>query len=908
MTTTSPLQLGPDFYTSLDECKQHKIEVGNNERYPLFRQTHWTAGDEDQFETYRGKQLFTQNDGDYDNIPESDLPSQLDFPRYSHLTDESVQHTFRYLFYKFKKGIFIQIRNNQVSVMLPFSNVNFMNEWHTYIELEPKYKTWNDLFKIVTEQEGYPFNEKRVNKYKNRWYANNALIRYEFPIQENDTGVCTISHMFQELCKHKKIPDVEFFVNRRDSPLLRHDLCESYDNMFGDNVPLVSHLYETYTPILSMNTTDAHADIPIPTWDDWARVCFDEGKYFPRMPNHYGQQMNLDWDSKIKTAMFRGSSTGYGTNVETNPRLKISSMSREQRKDRDGILFLNAGITKWNARLRKHKNNPYLQTLQKGNVTLVEWVSFSDQTNYKFIIHIDGHVSAFRLSMELASMSLVLKVDSNNKMWFSHLLKPFVHYIPIKSDLSDIYDAIKWCKANDLECYQIACNARLFAQTYLQKEGILTYLYNILCTIKKNGGDYVYTITEKPLSKEVELMASIPIPDEVTIPFVDASKVSSHLPRCFELCQALSWTVQHTHHETRMIHMSKKSTVEKMIHYPMIIKKSLVNSPFIHETFVGRMCMNTLMEILPNVMYTYPLSENGAYRGEYISSLSFSDFLVGEDFCMSDYLSILVQLLLTLHIAQERFQFVHYDMYPWNIMLIKTEETHISYIIKDTLIHVKARYIPVLVDYGQSHVVYEGESYGKYDFNSIFDVITVLVSSMCIVFTKQTVDKGIVTCIFKLLAWLNPSALTQHETIKTVKELKVFLSNAKKYAFLQQVDMSKTRFQTPLEVYSYLKECGLYKGIEYYRKLGEIPYTIVTRHGEAIYFYELLIHKSGAKERLIERLKDIFQGDATMNQVTYQHIHRIVTTLKLDIGLDWCKHLNQRPLKGADISIFYGRK
>ncbi len=37
-------------------------------------------------------------------------------------------------------------------------------------------------------------------------------------------------------------------------------------------------------------------------------------------------------------------------------------------------------------------------------------------------------------------------------MWFSHLLKPYIHYVPVKSDLSDLIEKIQWCRDNDEKC------------------------------------------------------------------------------------------------------------------------------------------------------------------------------------------------------------------------------------------------------------------------------------------------------------------------------------------------------------------------------------------------------------------------------------------------------------------------
>ena len=35
------------------------------------------------------------------------------------------------------------------------------------------------------------------------------------------------------------------------------------------------------------------------------------------------------------------------------------------------------------------------------------------------------------------------------------------------------------------------------------------------------------------------------------------------------------------------------------------------------------------------------------------------------------YISILIQLSLSLTVAQQKYKFIHYDLYPWNIIIEK---------------------------------------------------------------------------------------------------------------------------------------------------------------------------------------------------------------------------------------------
>ena len=52
-TTTSHLQIKPDYFISAEACTASERTKNNtNSRYKFFNQTHFTAGDSDQFEEY----------------------------------------------------------------------------------------------------------------------------------------------------------------------------------------------------------------------------------------------------------------------------------------------------------------------------------------------------------------------------------------------------------------------------------------------------------------------------------------------------------------------------------------------------------------------------------------------------------------------------------------------------------------------------------------------------------------------------------------------------------------------------------------------------------------------------------------------------------------------------------------
>ena len=78
-----------------------------------------------------------------------------------------------------------------------------------------------------------------------------------------------------------------------------------------------------------------------------------------------------------------------------------------------------------------------------------------NQSRYKYILNIQGNSAAYRLSYLLRSGSVILNVESENKLWWEDKWEPMKHYVPIKSDLSDLKEKIEWCREHDEECRKI---------------------------------------------------------------------------------------------------------------------------------------------------------------------------------------------------------------------------------------------------------------------------------------------------------------------------------------------------------------------------------------------------------------------------------------------------------------------
>ena len=83
----------------------------------------------------------------------------------------------------------------------------------------------------------------------------------------------------------------------------------------------------------------------------------------------------------------------------------------------------------------------------------IEWrfLDFTIVLQHKYQINIDGTVAAYRLPYLLVGDSVVLKQDSIYYEHFYNELQPWKHYIPVKSNLSDLLEKLKWAKDHDEE-------------------------------------------------------------------------------------------------------------------------------------------------------------------------------------------------------------------------------------------------------------------------------------------------------------------------------------------------------------------------------------------------------------------------------------------------------------------------
>jgi hypothetical protein len=884
MTTTSIFQIKPDYYKTQRECEESKYNYKQtNIRYKNFYQTHFTAGDESQFEEYidiNDQNIYIKKINIEKNLYNKDKIDIWDGNK--NINGYSIMNTFKYIFYKFKKGIYIKIKDNKLKVFLPFSNVNYINEWGDKIKIDPKYESIYSFMKEIYDKDmedkenKKEFNTHKININTSKWYANNCLLRYEYPLSEKDTNVPVMKNMLEELCEKRDIPDIEFFINRRDFPIIKKDKTEPYHNIWNsEEQPLVSHNYEKYMPIFSMSNTDKYGDLLIPTHDDWIRIQNKEDKWFPPSCRYYDDKY-VKWDDKkYNKAVFRGSSTGCGVTIETNTRLKLANMMNDE-KMRE---YLDVGITKWNIRPRKLIGEDYLKIIEtdKLPIKLTNYLSTQEQSYYKYIINIDGNVSAFRLSLELSLGSVILLVKSEWKIWYSNLLKEYEHYVPIKEDLSDLIKQIEWCRNNDKECEKIANNARNFYEKYLMKDGCLDYLQKLLIETKKEMGQYIYNyknILDIQIDNEYKLVIDRYYPS--TLKNINNIKeLPYYFYRRYNYLTGIEWIINMILDNTKkdvelqnnlelQKYIKKNNIISEnklgkvinysLLNYPLAIKKTtniIKSKEHIHETFVGKYCINKLLKQIPNFIYIYGLykeiEENNEISTNVIvekinindninNELTLDKWIDSNEFNMNDFIYLLYQISLSIYIAQKTYGFVHYDLTPWNILLQKKDKIQqFDYILSiNNIIRIDTKLIPIIIDYGKSHVIYNGKHYGYINMNkysSIQDILTLLIFSIQKILKKDLNKEDIDTVIY-LSNFLTGNNFYKNIN-KRLSDVKNFIHNMAHYSIITTVDKYELDEKTPLDFIDYIIK----------RKKNILPIKYINR-----YEYKNYLNKSNSRQ------------------------------------------------------------
>lgn len=466
---------------------KNKVNTINTQKkistpFPLKIITTWKEIEEKIINVYKIPNTFKSFET-YNKL-ENDIIKKLidiNIKHYNKVKKEDLKNTLLFLYQRYKTFIFITIRNNKVSGYYFYNNLHFKNDWGKYLKTENGENVL-DFIKDKVKKTRDNINKEDLDI--ENWYSNNCVLETKnwFNVEDlkKQTYINQIIEMLNKTIEiYKNVPDCDFIYNRRDFPLIRKDNYESFSNLYNEPKIIDENLKpKNMWPLCSQSKTKYHLDIVIPNSDDWDGLKKDK------------LYINVEWKNKIETLFWRGSSTGCSTNIIDNPRLYFCNLDHiiNYNKYNKEEKLIDLKITKLTNKLKVNKSIISKLDIHKipYNVNSKHFfINSENYSKYKYLLNIEGNVSAYRLGHLFTTKSLIINVKSDYYVWFEPLLKLNTNYINIEKNIhsNELRNKIIYLKKNDDYIKTIATNGYNFYKKYININTICKYWYYLLISI-----------------------------------------------------------------------------------------------------------------------------------------------------------------------------------------------------------------------------------------------------------------------------------------------------------------------------------------------------------------------------------------------------------------------------------------
>jgi hypothetical protein len=170
--------------------------------------------------------------------------------------------------------------------------------------------------------------------------------------------------------------------------------------------------------------------------------------------NKHGFSDNTPWDEKVQKLVYRGSCS---TSISSH-----KTPSGGTKPSRFEIVYNNYDYEWADLGLIR----PEIMKVEPVMRAMVDKVtssnlSIEDQMKCKWVLCVEGADISSSFGWVLASNCVPLHTyPFNHEVWYFNGLEAWKHFIPVKSDGSDIPEKVQWCMENDDRCKEIALNGR----------------------------------------------------------------------------------------------------------------------------------------------------------------------------------------------------------------------------------------------------------------------------------------------------------------------------------------------------------------------------------------------------------------------------------------------------------------
>lgn len=290
------------------------------------------------------------------------------------------------------------------------------------------------------------------------WHSvfNWELLRTQFVLGE-------LQRMIRKFERNRRVlPNFEFILNTADCP------------MWNFTLP---------APTFSMLYCKGLWNIPLPQWFHYRDGLFST--WDDQLAEAARISLDPPWNTKSSKAVFMGGlrkrtvqkQGGHirpiqisTQNWHTFSRGKMWHLAQQHPDLFDVTLSTEGGIPNREAmeKAMDWKEKPFMSMQEQAR-------------KYKYAVYIEGNCGwADRLKNLLALGMTVFLQDNVCHEFFLPLLKPWMHYIPVRNDLEDLVERLQWAHAHEEAAREIAMNGAELVHSLLNKSGWRRYFETVI--------------------------------------------------------------------------------------------------------------------------------------------------------------------------------------------------------------------------------------------------------------------------------------------------------------------------------------------------------------------------------------------------------------------------------------------
>lgn len=271
---------------------------------------------------------------------------------------------------------------------------------------------------------------------------------------------------YYNLIKKQKNIYIENKNNENKNIFLNNNLLFVHNDVFSNHVidDRINHFQQLFTNNLDTNNNNkyiinlylddnvSNSDVPCITHNR----DYNSTNYILFPTNHYFNLSNYISDTtpfinKYDKIIWRGSTTGLGDKYRFHFIEKTFEIDKN----------IDIGFSNY-CQLGSHLSKEIQDKYYKENISIEELYK------YKFILCLEGNdwSSSFIWALNSFVCPLHTFPFTKENILFGNGLNPWVHFIPIKSDGSDLLEKYHWCLNNIKICEKIAMNGYKYMKYY----------------------------------------------------------------------------------------------------------------------------------------------------------------------------------------------------------------------------------------------------------------------------------------------------------------------------------------------------------------------------------------------------------------------------------------------------------